>query len=331
MRVTIFEGHQIPRWPLSPGGTAALRKGALCKTMLLEIIVAPVFPVKGAEITDKHPFRIMETYLRPQMLQYPNDSPLVCMPAYGDGLLCTNATQFEVASVRPTAEQPQAQVAAGVHIDGSQVRVTSLSVKDYISIAYRTRLNQITGPDWLGSQRFDVAAKLPEGAKQANVPEMLQALLAGRFRMKLHREMKEFPVYVLEAAKTGVKLVETEGSAGATDDGGINIAAGGNSAGVAISFGNGGSFTLAEKSLETKKLSMATFADLLTRFLDRPVIDKTNLKGLYDMTLDLTPEDRLVMLFDRPSLPELFCLLRLWPCSIWDRRTHSQTHCGKPA
>lgn len=204
--------------------------------------------------------------------------------------------EFEVASIRPTAEQGQAQVAAGIHIDGSQVRVTSLSVKDYIAIAYGTRLNQITGPDWLGSQRFDVAAKLPEGAKQADVPVMLQALLAGRFRLKMHREMKEFPVYVLEAAKTGVKLVEVEGSADAADAGAINIAAGGNSAGVAISYGNGGSFTLAEKSLETKKLSMTTFADLLTRFLDRPVIDKTNLKGLYDMTLDLTPEDRLVML-----------------------------------
>lgn len=264
--------------------------------MLLEIIVAPVFPVKGAEIMGKHPFRITETYLHRKCYSMRMTRLLLACLLMVTASFAQTQLEFEVASVRPTAEQPQAQVAAGVHIDGSQVRVTSLSVKDYISIAYRTRLNQITGPDWLGSQRFDVAAKLPEGAKQANVPEMLQALLAGRFRMKMHREMKEFPVYVLEAAKTGVKLVETAGSAGATDDGGINIAAGGNSAGVAISFGNGGSFTLAEKSLETKKLSMATFADLLTRFLDRPVIDKTNLKGLYDMTLDLTPEDRLVML-----------------------------------
>src|SRR5262245_22218752 len=114
--------------------------------------------------------------------------------------------EFEVASIRPTAEQNQAQVAAGLHIDGSQVRVTSLSVKDYIAMAYRTRLSQINGPDWLGSQRFDVAAKLPEGGKQSDVPAMLQALLASRFRMKMHREMKEFPVYVLDAAKTGVKL-----------------------------------------------------------------------------------------------------------------------------
>jgi uncharacterized protein (TIGR03435 family) len=220
---------------------------------------------------------------------------IVCLLAISASFAQT-PLEFEVASIRPTAEQPQAQVAAGVHIDGSQVRVTSLSIKDYVVMAYRTRINQVVGPDWIGSQRFDIAAKLPEGSKQSDVPAMLQALLANRFRMKMHREMKEFPIYVLEAAKTGFKLVESEGSAGAADTGAISVAAGGNANGVAISFGNGASFTLAEKSLETKKLNMATFADMLTRFLDRPVIDRTNLKGAYDMTLDLTPEDRLVML-----------------------------------
>ena len=116
--------------------------------------------------------------------------------------------QFEVASIRPASEQPQAQVAVGLQIDGSQIRITYFSLKDYIGMAYRARPNQIIGPDWLESQRFDIAAKLPEGAKQADVPEMLQALLGERFQMKMHREMKEFPVYRLDVAKTAVKLTE---------------------------------------------------------------------------------------------------------------------------
>src|SRR5262245_26767273 len=117
--------------------------------------------------------------------------------------------EFEVSSIRPVAEQPPNQVAVGLHIDGSQVRITYLALKDYIAMAYRTRLNQVSGPDWLATQRFDIAAKLPDGASQADVLQMLQSLLADRFQMKMHREMKEFPVYALEVAKTGLKIMES--------------------------------------------------------------------------------------------------------------------------
>jgi uncharacterized protein (TIGR03435 family) len=206
--------------------------------------------------------------------------------------------QFEVASIRPVAEQPPNQVGVGLTINGSQVRISYLSLKDYIGIAYRMRINQVVGPDWLGSQRFDIAAKLPEGAPQADVPEMLQALLADRFQMKSHRESKEFPVYALEVAKTGLKITEsmTEAEAAAADAGAVNIAAGGSGLGATINFGNGSHFTLGVNGFETKRLTMGMFADMLTRFLDRPVIDMTGLKAGYDMTLELSPEDRMAML-----------------------------------
>jgi len=204
--------------------------------------------------------------------------------------------EFEVASSRAVSNQPPAQVAVGLTIDGSQVRITYLSLKDYLAIAYRMKLNQIVGPDWLPSQRFDIAAKLPDGAAQADVPEMLQALLADRFQLKAHRDMKEFPVYVLEAASTGLKISPVDPEGDGIQGRPLNIAAGGNNGGAAISFGQGSSITLGEKSFEAKKLSMATLADMLTRFLDRPVVDKTNIKGAFDLSLELTPEDRLAML-----------------------------------
>ena len=206
--------------------------------------------------------------------------------------------EFEVASVRPVGDVPPAQINVGLHIDGAQVRITYLSLKDYIGLAYRVKLNQIVGPDWLGSQRFDIAAKLPDGAAQSDVPVMLQALLAERFQMKMHREMKEFPVYALEVAKTGLKITESasDGNSDAGNTGALNIAAGGNDAGATISFGNGSYFTLGRTTLEGKRLTMGTFAEMLTRFLDRPVVDMTGLKGNYDLTLDLSPEDRTAML-----------------------------------
>jgi uncharacterized protein (TIGR03435 family) len=205
--------------------------------------------------------------------------------------------EFEVASIRPVAEQALNQIKVGLQMDGSQVRISYLSLKDYISMAYELRLNQIVGPDWLASQRFDIAAKLPEGGKQADIGEMLQSLLADRFKLQSHRETKEFPVYALEVAKGGFKVTESAPLPDAEGDtGALNISAGGNGAGATINFGRGSYFSLGPNGFEIKRLSMNLIADMLTRFLDRPVVDMTSLKGNYDLTLNLTPEDRTVML-----------------------------------
>ena len=74
--------------------------------------------------------------------------------------------EFEVASIKPSATVPLAEkVHVGVQIDGAQVHCTYLSLKDYIRIAYQMKEYQITGPEWLASQRFDIHAKLPEGGR----------------------------------------------------------------------------------------------------------------------------------------------------------------------
>ena len=89
-------------------------------------------------------------------------------------------------------------VRIGFQATGSQVRVTAMSIKDYLSIAYGIRPQQIEGPDWIGQQRFDVSRpRFPTACRGRQVPEMLQTLLADRFQMKLHRETKDLPVYVL--------------------------------------------------------------------------------------------------------------------------------------
>jgi uncharacterized protein (TIGR03435 family) len=206
--------------------------------------------------------------------------------------------EFEVASIRITGDQPAGTAGAGLRVDGSQVRVANLSLKDYVGIAYGMRVNQVVGPEWLGSLRFDVAAKLPDGSDRADVGPMLQSLLEDRFQMKTHRDMREFPVYVLEVAKSGLTVKETtpDGDPFARNKGALTMGAAGSNAGVSIDLGEGSFFNLGESSLETRNLSMFTLASMLTRFLDRPVVDQTNLKGGYDLKLALTPEDRTVML-----------------------------------
>ena len=85
----------------------------------------------------------------------------------------------------------------------------SLSLDNLIAIAYRVKRYQISGPDWMASERFDIAAKLPAGAAEKEIPEMLQALLEDRFQMKMHRESRELPVYALVVGKGGPKMQES--------------------------------------------------------------------------------------------------------------------------
>jgi len=204
---------------------------------------------------------------------------------------------FEVASIRSSADQPT-QASIGVRISGSQVRISGLTLKDYVGMAYRLPTGQVTGPDWIAQERFDIAAKLSDGAASDQVPEMLQALLANRFQLQIHRESKEFPVYALSVAKGGPKLQEAIANPDApvVRPGTVNVAANGSAAGVGVDLGGGSFFSLAGNRLEMKKVTMTSMAAALTRLADRPVIDTTGLMGVYDLTLDLTSEDYTAVL-----------------------------------
>jgi uncharacterized protein (TIGR03435 family) len=206
--------------------------------------------------------------------------------------------EFEVASIRPSAP-PSAggSVQVGLHVDGAMIRINYLDLKDYIAMAYDLKLYQVTAPDWVGSdsERFDISAKLPEGAKRDQVGKMLQALLQDRFQLKTHMDSKEFPVYALVLGKNALKLKESAPEDDATP-GQVNVSAGGSRAGVSVNLGNGAFFSFANNQLEAKKLTMPSFTDTLSRFMDRPVVDMTNLTGHYDFALNVTEDDYRAML-----------------------------------
>lgn len=220
------------------------------------------------------------------------------LPAACLVLLAASATSgqtrpaFEVASVRPSPDQVTG-VRVGFQATGSQVRVTAMSIKDYVGIAYGTRPQQIEGPDWIGSQRWDVVATIPEGASGSQVPAMLRTLLEDRFQMKVHRESKDLPVYVLGVAKSGAKLTEStpDPNAPAEPAGTVNVSGGGDNAGVGVNIGGGRSFAVANNQVQIRGMTMFDVAEVLTRFVDRVVVDQSGLTRKYDITLDLTPED----------------------------------------
>ena len=99
-------------------------------------------------------------------------------------------------------------------VDGAICDIGSFSLRDLIRTAYEVKDYQITGADSLGSpmdaQRFNIQATMPEGATEKQVPQMLQTLLAERFKLVIRRETKEQSVYALVVAKGGPKLKEAE-------------------------------------------------------------------------------------------------------------------------
>ena len=199
--------------------------------------------------------------------------------------------EFEVASIRPSAEQ-LSQVAVGVHVDDSQVRITGLTLKLYVGMAYGIKPHQIVGPDWLGQPRFDIVAKIPEGVSRNQLPRMMQALLADRFAMKSHRATKEFAVYALTVTKDGLKLQpSTAGNAPTVRPPAIDVTASGNASGAGANLADGSSFSLANNRIEMRKMTIPAIAELLTRLSDRPLIDATGVSGSYDLTLELPPEE----------------------------------------
>jgi uncharacterized protein (TIGR03435 family) len=209
----------------------------------------------------------------------------------------TPRAEFEVATIRPSSTSPQDGVTAGVRIDGAQFRAAFLTLKDYIGIAYQVKLYQISGPDWLGGDRFDIAATIPSGVPTSKISEMMQTLLEQRFGVKIHRDKKDFPAYVLEVAKSGLKMQESAPDPNAEDaKAPINITGGGNAQGISVNLGRGSSYTFANNKLDAKRLTMPALAGNLERFVDRPIVDMTGLTGSYDFALEVTLEDYRAML-----------------------------------
>ena len=85
------------------------------------------------------------------------------------------------------------------------MRISSFTVRDLMARAYAVKPAQITGPDWITMERYDINASLPAGSTTDDIPAMLQTLLADRFKLKMHREKRDFPVYALIQGKGSVE------------------------------------------------------------------------------------------------------------------------------
>jgi uncharacterized protein (TIGR03435 family) len=198
--------------------------------------------------------------------------------------------KFEVASIKPSMNPREARLAgvplhAGTRIDDARVDMGSASLLMLIATAYKVEPYQITGPDWMGTTRFDILAKIPDGVSKAQVPEMIRALLEERFGLVARRETKDQPVYVLVARKGGIKLKQTDPDAKPSDlpfpnglGGRIILVRGGGP-------GEWRTYSKLDEQIvfDALKITMPEFARAMMAYVDVPVLDKTDLPGSYDV------------------------------------------------
>jgi uncharacterized protein (TIGR03435 family) len=114
------------------------------------------------------------------------------------------AQTFEVASVKPNSS---GSGHSDTDVDNNLLRMTNVTLKACIVWAFSMTDAQVSGPSWLDSERFDIVAKTESGEPQ---PQMLQAVLAERFNLAVHRETKEQTLYELVVAKNGPKLKKAD-------------------------------------------------------------------------------------------------------------------------
>jgi uncharacterized protein (TIGR03435 family) len=128
---------------------------------------------------------------------------------YG-GAAVQSKLAFEVVSIkaapRPTPELVRSGYQVAFAIDPARVRIVGFPPLALMARAFQVEPSQVDAPDFASSEYFEIQATLPAGATREQVPEMLQTMLAERFKLSYHRETREYHVSVLTVGKSGMKL-----------------------------------------------------------------------------------------------------------------------------
>ena len=173
--------------------------------------------------------------------------------------------------------------------DPERIRGIHLTLKALPMRAYQVRYEQSSGPAWLESARFDLAATVRPGATREQVNEMLRNLLVERFQLVLHHEMRELAVYELVRAKKRVNLREASADGGAAK---TNIAPPSKrmgfpeipaerTIGLWQDLNPAGIIPVTGRNQPVAELIRA-----IGNQAGRPVVDKTGLAGRYDFILE---------------------------------------------
>jgi len=155
----------------------------------------------------------------------------------------------------------------------------NLDFAGLVMYAYDIKRFQISGPEWLRTERYNVNAIVSRNATREQFRLMLQNLLAERFGLKVHWENREMPIYELAVAKNGPKLGKTNPD-GRAPDGFPSLPQGNAPLTMMMSTSNGPAMALRGHDETAEGL-----ASMLSHQVNFPVRNATGLQGKYDFTL----------------------------------------------
>ncbi|SPE38822.1 conserved hypothetical protein [Candidatus Sulfopaludibacter sp. SbA3] len=225
--------------------------------------------------------------------------------------MAQTAPAFEAASVKPAPSQSaRTSMRGGPGTpDVGQITFTSVTLINVLVRAYNVKAYQVTGPDWLGSRRYDIVAKIPPGTTKEQFSLMLQNLLVERFHLVLHHETKEFQGFELVTGRNGPKLKaspeadqmaspapETASPPKRDANGFPQLDA----PGLVMMEGVRGKAVVSFLTARAQPLS--ALAEMISREFRMPVMDKTGLTGKFDFTLEFAPQPPGALI--PPSLTE---------------------------
>ena len=178
------------------------------------------------------------------------------------------AQSFEVASVKsnPSGGRGREQI----QTTPISLTMRNISLAVCIQWAYEVRRDQVAGPDWMKTERYDILAKSVAPASEKDSRVMMRSLLAERFHLTFHRETKPMDVYEMTVGKGGAKLTESKLSENVNP-------------------------RMTATSFEFGHVTMAEFAKYLGEIgaTNLPVADRTGISGFFDIVLKLAEHERI--------------------------------------
>jgi uncharacterized protein (TIGR03435 family) len=204
------------------------------------------------------------------------------------------AYAYDVVSVKPNTGAGRG--GSSSMPDGFSMRGGTLTGLIFSAYALKYPEQLIGAPSWLASDKFDVDAKMESSVmdelqkmspddRSAARRKMMQALLADRFHLVVHTETREFPLYTLVIAKSGLKMKEAK--PGDTYPNGFKIPGGRGGGAGSMLFQLGPSGTMLTGQAEP----LAQLIPTISREVGKIVLDKTGLTGNYDFVFQYTPEN----------------------------------------
>jgi uncharacterized protein (TIGR03435 family) len=203
---------------------------------------------------------------------------------------------FEVASIKRTPDNTGPGADFGAR-PGGRLNARNNPVANFITSAYGVpNYLLIGGPEWMRDDRYDLEARADGEPPRAEMMLMLQTLLADRFQLRVHRETREIPAYVLTVGRGGVKLTPSKDGTCAANDPAVPRNPPPPPAPGETRLPNCGNNLLSSRGATPPNLrwtavriDMASLAGTLALYFRRPVVDRTGLTGFFDIQLELPP------------------------------------------